>query len=393
MKQNQTRNTESIQDAMTMMHDIPLILFGVGGVGRALLRQIVARRAIHAQGYGLQINVLAVCDSSGAAMELGQGIDDVNLEDLLELKESGGALADHALGGQAHNDLSAVLRMAGRIGAIVVDCTAADSTIPALLLARTQGYKIVLANKKPLTTSQEVYRRLTRAGATEDEMGVLASNAARWETTVGAGLPVIATLNRIVASGDPIARIAGTFSGTLGYVMSGLQEGQRFSAIVRAAHQLGFTEPDPRDDLGGVDVARKALILARGMGWELEMTDVDVTGLYPAAMASLTVDEFLDAIETLDDAFARQVDEAQRAGQVLRYAAAVEDGRCVVGPTLVDENSPLGRLRGTDNLVEFHTGWYAPGPLVVQGRGAGTDVTAAGVLSDVIELAFTKLDV
>ena len=377
-----------------MLVELPLIVLGAGGVGRALLRQILANRAYHQQAYGLRINVLAVCDSSGAAIELGLGIDDANLLDLIELKEAGGALTDHTLGSRAHGDLVDAVRVAGRIGAVVVDVTATDATVPALLFARAQGYKIVLANKKPLTVSQEVYARLTRAGVTETASGTWAGtwalDAVRWETTVGAGLPVIATLNRLVAAGDPVTHVAGTFSGTLGYVMTGLQAGQRFSAIVREAHKLGYTEPDPRDDLGGIDVARKALILARGIGWELDMDDVAVTGLYPAMMADLSVPEFLDAIETLDDDFAAQVNAAQAEGNVLRFAATLADGACTVGPAVVPATSPLGRLSGTDNLVEFHSHWYRPNPLVVQGRGAGVDATAAGVLSDVVELAFTQ---
>ena len=137
-------------------------------------------------------------------------------------------------------------------------------------------------------------------------------------------------------------------------------------------------------------MARKALILARGMGWRLEMSDVTISGLYPAAMAELSVADFMAALPQLDADFAAQVATAKAAGKVLRYAATVAEGRCDVGPVFVDAGSPLGRLSGTDNLVEFHTGWYTPNPLVVQGRGAGTDVTAAGVLSDVIELAYTR---
>jgi aspartokinase/homoserine dehydrogenase 1 len=268
----------------------------------------------------------------------------------------------------------------------VVDCTASDDTVPALLYSLEQGYKLVLANKKPLSLQQEVYDRLTRAGVTT---GVRQVGRARWETTCGAALPVIATLNRLVTSGDMVQRIAGTFSGTLGFVMSGLQEGRPFSEVVREAHKLGYTEPDPRDDLGGVDVARKALILARGLGWNLDLADVQVTSLYPAQMDSLTVADFLAALPDLDAQFAAQVQTAAAQEQVLRYAATVQDGACRVGPTLVQVSSPLGRLSGTDNLVEFHTRWYQPNPLVVQGRGAGVDATASGVLADMIELAFT----
>jgi aspartokinase/homoserine dehydrogenase 1 len=272
----------------------------------------------------------------------------------------------------------------------VVDVTATDETIPALLVARERGYKIALANKKPLTDTQEVYNRLTQAGITDGERATHFQQSVRWEATVGAGLPVIATQNRLMASGDEITRMAGAFSGTLGYIMTGLQAGRRLSEIVREAHQLGYTEPDPRDDLSGMDVARKALILARGVGWELELSDVDVTGLYPPNLDDLSVDEFLDALPELDKAMDATIRDAAARDGVLRYAATVENGRCYVGPTVVSADSPLGRLTGTDNLAEFHSRWYSPNPLVLQGRGAGVDATAAGVLSDIIELAFTS---
>lgn len=372
------------------MRSIPVILFGVGGVGRALVRQIVTQRRFHATTYDLQLQFQALCDSDGAVIETA-GLTDTQLRELLEFKEQGGKLAHHALGGPQNNP-AAIVDIAGRESTLVVDCTASAETVPALTLALTRGYRIVMANKKPLTVEQEVYDRLTSAGVT----GSVATGPVRhlgrtrWETTVGAGLPVIVTLNRLVASGDPVTRIAGTFSGTLGYVMTGLQAERPFSEIVREAHKLGYTEPDPRDDLGGIDVARKALILARGIGWRLDMTDVQVTGLYPVEMSRLSVAEFLEALPALNSQFRAQVEDAKASGQVLRYAATVADGRCTVGPVVVDANSPLGRLSGTDNLVEFHTQWYSPNPLVIQGRGAGVDATAAGVLSDMIELAYTN---
>lgn len=372
------------------MRSIPMILFGVGGVGRALVRQIVEQRQFHAATYGLQLEFHALCDSDGAVIETS-GFTDDQLRELLDFKAKGGKFAQHPLGGP-QNSPPAIVDIAGRAGAVVVDCTASAATVPALTMALERGYRVVLANKKPLTVEQEVYDRLTSAGVTGDAATgqVRHLGRTRWETTVGAGLPVIVTLNRLVASGDPVTRIAGTFSGTLGYVMTGLQAARPFSEIVREAHKLGYTEPDPRDDLGGIDVARKALILARGIGWRLAMTDVQVTGLYPVEMSRLSVAEFLEALPALDGNFRKQVEEAAHTSHVLRYAATVAEGRCTVGPVVVDANSPLGRLSGTDNLVEFHTKWYAPNPLVVQGRGAGVDATAAGVLSDVIELAYTN---
>ena len=376
------------------MHELPIILFGVGGVGRALLRQIVEHRSYHSIQYHLTLKVLAVCDRDGALIEPSRGLDDDLLNEAIAAKAAGQQLAQHSMGG-AQGDLAGIVDIAGQPGTVVVDCTATDATVPALLSALDKRYKLVLANKKPLTIDQEVYNRLTTAGATSSN-SLSNGNApvrqlarTRWETTVGAALPVIVTLNRLASSGDEVQRITGTFSGTLGYVMTGLQAGRPFSEIVREAHQLGYTEPDPRDDLGGVDVARKALILARGLGWQLDLDDVQTQGLYPSDMDSLSVGEFMDALPRLDAEFQQRGAEAAAQGGVLRFAAQVADGHCRVGPTVVPADSPLGRLTGTDNLVEFTTRWYNPNPLVVQGRGAGTDATAAGVLSDIIELAYT----
>ncbi len=380
------------------MREVPVILFGLGGVGRAFVQQVLDLRDFHGREHGLRLDFTALCDSNGAIVAGGGArgestgaLADALLRDLLSHKARGGRLAEHGAGA-AQRDLAAIVDLAGRAGAVVVDCTASEQTVSALRFALERGYRIVLANKVPLTVGLEAYNALTRSGdppavdAIDDAPRVL--HRARWETTVGAGLPVIATLNRLIASGDEVSHIAGTFSGTLGYVMTGLQEGQAFSAIVRDAFEQGYTEPDPRDDLGGIDVARKALILARGLGWPLNLRDVAVEGLYPSEMNDLSVDEFMQALPKLDERFAEQVEQAAAAGKVLRYAATVADGACSVGPQAVDADSPLGRLTGTDNLVEFTTRWYSPNPLVIQGRGAGVEATAAGVLSDVVELAF-----
>jgi len=395
------------------MQKIPVILYGIGGVGRALLKQILKHRELHAKQYGITLQLAAICDSSGAISDPASGLSDETVSAALAWKEAGKRLADHVDGRALDAGIESVVDAAIGVAngtPVVVDCTATDATLSALLHARQSGCKIVLANKIPLTSSQGAYDRLTRAGSTtsassgekEGEQDAIHSDPinlapinlaqSRWETTVGAGLPVIATLNRLVASGDEVTHMAGTFSGTLGYVMTGLQEGKLLSEIVREAYDLGYTEPDPRDDLGGVDVARKALILARGLGWQLNMADVDVEGLYPPSMDSLSVDEFLDSLPDLDIDFAARVQQAADEGNVLRFAATVTDGTCVVKPTVVSAESPLGRLGGTDNLIEFTTAWYNPNPLVIQGRGAGVDATAAGVLSDIIELAYTKND-
>ena len=372
------------------MRDIPVILFGVGGVGRSLIRQIVDLRDLHAAEYDVNLSMAAICDRNGAAVSLEGALDDDLLLEFVALKESGGQLANHPLGGP-QGDSYSIVDIAGRPGAIVVDCSASDATLPGLLFALERNYRVVMANKKPLTGDQEIYDLFVSAGASAS------SNAAtrelgkvRWETTVGAGLPVNAMLSRLVSSGDQVQQITGAFSGTLGYLMSGLQEGLPFSEVVTDAYRQGFTEPDPRDDLSGMDVARKALILGRCLGWKLNLDDVTVEGLYPQSMDGLSVQEFLDELPALDDEYRERVETAGAQGEVLRYAATMANGQCFVGPLTVPAESPLGRLSGTDNLVEFITRWYSPNPLVIQGRGAGVDATAAGVLSDIIELAFPR---
>ncbi|MCD6290241.1 MAG: homoserine dehydrogenase [Anaerolineae bacterium] len=359
------------------MRDVPLIIFGVGGVGRALLRQIIASRRLHADRFGLFLRVVAVVDSSGAVVA-PSGLGDKELSEIEQAKAGGLPLVRTPTGREIP-DARSVVDMVGVEEAIVVDCTASEAIIPALEVALERGYGVVLANKKPLTGSLDLFRRLT------------ASGRIRHEATVGAGTPIVATMAMLIRSGDEIRRVVGSFSGTLGYLMTEVQSGRPFSEAVSRAHRMGYTEPDPRDDLGGIDVARKALILARMLGWELDLSDVAVESLYPVSLANTPVSEFLTNLSSLDREIASRAAAAEKEGKVLRYVAEIAEGRCEVGLRAVPAESPLGRLRGSDNLAEFHTRWYNPHPLVLQGRGAGVNATAAGVLADIVELALSMV--
>ncbi|MCS7220449.1 MAG: homoserine dehydrogenase [Anaerolineae bacterium] len=358
---------------MAAAHIVPLIVLGVGGVGRALLRQMIANRRLHTERYGVHLSIVALADSQGAVVE-PNGLSDETLQLIEQHKAQGTPLAETPYGYYA-SDARAIVDVAGRDRAIVVDCTATEAVIPALEMALDRGYGVVLANKKPLTGPMALFRRLT------------ASGRLRHEATVGAGTPIIATLEALLRSGDEVKRIAGALSGTLGFLMTQLESGCPFSVAVHQAHEMGYTEPDPRDDLSGLDVARKALILARMLDWDLELADVAVEPLFPPSLASGTVDEFLAGLRAFDAELADRMQFTQGKGQTLRYVAEVAGGRCVVGLCPVSVDSPLGRLRGSDNLAEFHTRWYTPDPLVLQGRGAGVEATAAGVLSDIVALA------
>jgi len=351
---------------------ISVAVVGCGGVGRALLTQLAAT----------SLAVVAVCDSKSALVVNGAPFTPVQLTAIAELKAAGKPLScDGAtcVSIAGEGELTAVLKGLQEKNnglCAVADCTAADTIGPAIAAT---GCLMALANKKPITSSMELYRKL----AVENPKKF------RNESTVGAGLPVMAMMRRMVTSGDKISRAAGCFSGTLGFVMSGLEAGRPLSEVVTEAKNLGYTEPDPREDLSGMDVARKALIIARTLGWDIEMSDVKVEGMYPDSMGQdkMSVPEFMAALPSLDEGMAAKAKAAAAEGKVLRYAAVVEDGKCSVGLQTVPKSTAMGSLQGTDNIVEIISGCYPKSPLVIQGAGAGTETTASGVLADLLELA------
>jgi aspartokinase/homoserine dehydrogenase 1 len=209
------------------------------------------------------------------------------------------------------------------------------------------------------------------------------------ETTVGAGLPIIDTFHKLVESGDRILRIEGCTSGTLGFLLDEVSKGKKFSDALKRAMHLGFTEPDPRDDLSGMDVARKALILARLIGYQGELKDIPVDSLVPEGLRSVSRDEFVARIAELDAPWEVRARQARDKGQVWRYVARITRQRVTVSLVAVPLTSPFAALKGTDNQVVFTTTRYRENPLVITGPGAGPQVTAAGVVNDVLKLAVT----
>ncbi len=382
--------------------DVPVVVLGPGKVGRSLIDQIVAARAAHAARLGLRLAVVAVADAGGVVagggvhaaggetdgtvVEVGAavGLDDAALAEIVAHKAAGHPLARLPGAAAAGPDAAWLDRLApprpGAPAPILVDCTAAD-TAPLLLAARDRGWSLALANKVPLTGPLETFERLTRGGV-----------GARWEATVAAALPVIATLQTLVDRGDPVHRISGAISGTLGYVCRRLSDGARLSAAVAEAGDLGYLEPDPRVDLGGLDAARKALILARMLGRPLALEDVDVQGMYPKAWDRLDLDAFMARLPELDADWARRVAHIAGRGRQLRYVATLDEGGARVGPAPVDGAAREARVDATDSVLVFETDAFRANPLVVSGRGGGPAVTASGVLGDVVSLARAAIE-
>ncbi|KAL4203194.1 hypothetical protein AMTRI_Chr01g102770 [Amborella trichopoda] len=370
------------------MKVIPLILMGCGGVGLQLIDHIITCRELHAIK-GVMLRFIGVCDSRSLVLvnDLSKGeLREDALEEIRRVKSSGSYLSTLNYDGCHVIEYPAVdkklIEVAGLLasstGLVYIDCSASADTIIILKSVIEIGCFAVLANKKPLTSDIDIYDKL-----------VSCPRHIRYESTVGAGLPVITSLNRLLTSGDPVHRIIGSVSGTLGYVMSELEDGKPFSEVVRAAKQLGFTEPDPRDDLSGMDVARKALILFRLLGGRTNIGNIKVESLYSDLMGpeKMSTQDFLDnGLEMLDDELKKKVNVASSTGNVLRYVCVIEGSSCQVGLLEVPQNSPLGRLKGSDNLIEIYSRCYRELPLVIQGAGAGNDTTAAGVLADIVDL-------
>jgi homoserine dehydrogenase len=349
------------------MKRVPIMIYGAGRIGRTLLRQIVANRDATANRNQLCFDVVGVLDSRSWLWRPA-GLSDEQLGALLEAK----AVA-RPLGEERPGNLSALdyMSASGQEGALVVDVTAADGMEAAVDKALELSYGVVLANKKPL------------AGPWKSARAYYGNSRLRYEATVGGGQPVIATLRYLLDTNDPVFRIEGQLSGTLGYICGRLDEGVPFSHALSEAKEKGYTEPDPREDLGGRDVMRKIMILGRMAGWPLEESDIEVEALYDGAHAGLPVEAFMKASSAMDPSFEERVRAARAAGQVLRYAAEVADGKGYVGLKPVPATSPLAGMK----YISFQTARYLEEPLMVGGKGAGLEMTAAGVYGDMIALA------
>ncbi len=265
--------------------------------------------------------------------------------------------------------------------AVIVDATASAELPRQYESWLKSGLNIVTPNKKGNAGPFNEYQKLHDAVRESGRYFL-------YETNVGAGLPIIHTLRNLLDTGDTIIRIEGILSGTLSYLFNSLDGTKPFSEIVRAAHQQGFTEPDPRDDLSGMDVARKLIILAREIGLEIDLEDVRVESLVPENLRGSSPEDFLDGLVDHDQAISELVRETQARQHVLRYVGAVEaNGNVSACLRSFPADHVFANLTGGDNIVSFQTARYNSQPMIVRGPGAGPEVTAAGVFSDLLRLA------
>jgi aspartokinase/homoserine dehydrogenase 1 len=350
-------------------HTLSLGVIGPGTVGKVLLDQLASQVERLKRDFNLDLRVRGIMGSSRMLLADG-GIDLANWRE--RLKRDGVQADAAAFADFVHAEFLP--------HAAMIDCTASSHIAGLYRDWLAAGMHVVTPNKKANSSDLAYYRSLREARRA-------AGTHYLYEATVGAGLPVITTVRDLRETGDEIASIEGILSGTFAYLFNTYDGTVPFSRIVADAKARGYTEPDPRDDLSGLDVARKLIILGREMGLDLEMSDVQVESLVPPVLTDCSIEEFLQRLPEYDAAMQSRYQKARAEGQVLRYVARLEaSGTATVGVTRLDQRHAFANIALTDNVVRFATRRYCDNPLIVQGPGAGPDVTAGGVFGDLLRL-------
>lgn len=338
---------------------VRLFIAGVGTIGNELLNQLS-----ELPEHDIDYQVVGVCNSKNVAWD-AQGIKPGEARNLL----SSGVITDW-------NQIVDTLIENFSYRTVFVDCTGSGEA--AMLYDRLLSAGIHIATpSKIANTMDQAYFDLLHEHRRKKHAYFY------YETTCGAGLPIIHTLDDMIASGDQVQKISGVVSGTMTFLFGELERGKSFGEAVKRARELGYAEPDPRDDLSGEDVARKFLTLARVSGLRIDRQELEVESLIPESLGSVSTSEFLDRIGEYDDYWAQKTEEARSKNEVLRYVGTLENGKIQIHVASIPEKSPLGTLSGTDNQVAIYTRRYQTYPLIIHGPGAGAEVTAAGVLADV----------
>jgi bifunctional aspartokinase / homoserine dehydrogenase 1 len=355
----------------TTTQSLNLFIVGTGLIGSTLLQQLENHTSALKRDYHLELSLLGVANSSKSIIS----------REGMSFGHAANRLNDEGTPTTTNEFIDAMIAT-NVANAVFVDCTANESITDFYETILSSHISVVTPNKKAQSGPQDKYEQIKRAAKRSGARFL-------YETSVGAGLPVISTLGDLLRSGDQILKIEAVLSGTLSYIFNNFRGDKPFSEVVKTARQRGLTEPDPREDLSGTDVARKLLILAREAGFSLDLGDISVESLVPEDCANVqSVDEFFSALAAHDSVFATMRKRAETEGARLCYIAKFdsETREARVRLAQVDTMHPFHSLSGSDNIIAFTTNRYRECPLVVKGPGAGAEVTAAGILSDIVRI-------
>ena len=365
----------SIHDAFFLagVRTVNVFLVGTGLIGSTLLTQVAAQHERLFRDRSIRVRIAGIANSRHMLID-SKGID---LENWREALQSGNK-----------TDISAFIREILNLNlqnACFCDCTASEDITHHYETLLSASISIVTPNKRANSGSFSNYQRLVNIARDMDV-------PYRYETTVGAGLPVIGTIQDLVASGDEILRIEAVLSGTISFIFNNLGKGSSFSELLAEAKLRGYTEPDPRDDLSAKDIIRKMIILAREAGFSLEESQIQIESLVPKQIIhALSIEEFLALLPEMDEMMRKSCDSASRSGRVLRYVAIVTPMEARLSLSSFGPDSPFYSLSGTDNMVVITSKRYSQNPLVIRGPGAGAEVTAGGVFADILKTAESYL--
>ncbi len=367
----------SLRKSLNVLHDsfflseykvLNLFICGVGTVGGKLIEQIKSQYDELKERSRLKLNIVGIASSQKAVFDR-DGIDFNNYRALLDQAEP-----------STPEKLKANILKMNIFNSVFVDCTASKEIAGLYQDFLEHNISIIAANKIAASSEYEKYARLKQTAL---KRGVLF----RFETNVGAGLPIIGTINDLKHSGDKILKIEAILSGTLNFIFNALSQGVPFSEAVRQAKEQGYSEPDPRIDLSGTDVVRKLVILSREAGYRVELSDVEKNMLIPAAFFASTLEEFWKRLPTLDKEFEEKRLKLEAEGKRWRFVATMDHGRTSVALKTVDSEHPFYNLEGSNNIVLLTTERYKEYPMQIQGYGAGASVTAAGVFANIMSIA------
>lgn len=364
-----------------MKHEIlNIVLCGTGTVGGTLLEQIAQQQKLLLEQQGLNIQVVGVVDIFNLMMD-EKGIDLASF-----CKEDGAFSMDKFREAFKAAPASSIELIHDEVlkmnlnDMVFVDCTASYEVAGLYYDFLSNGISIVCANKIAAAGDLDLYLKLKE---TAKQKGV----KYHYETNVGAGLPIINTMNALRATGDKIVKLEAVLSGTLNFIFNTISADVPFSKAVLMAKEARFSEPDPRIDLAGLDVIRKLVILARQSGYMISQDDVEKNLFVPNEYFEGTLDDFWKRLPELDAQFEALRQEVESANQHLRFVAKLDNGKASVSLEKVDASHPAYNLEGSNNIILLHTERYNPHPMVIQGYGAGAGVTAAGVFADILAIA------